>query len=202
MSKATYEELLEGSTTWSFKEGGIPYSLSYFGYRKPDPTAHPLLSEGSPGTWCYYLHANKLMYPESWSEFANYPSEYDCGSLAIGPAWDLVDFYGGITWNSNENFWDRKSAGIVEAVKVGCDYNHSWDHDSGFVNGFHSVKADAINTCKQLLEAFPLERVRCGYTGAWVKLEDSYVAVNGNTVSRLAEIPDIDATNSSWKEDK
>jgi hypothetical protein len=197
MSKATYEELLEGSTTWSFKEGGIPYSLSYHGYRKPNPTGHPLISDGSPGTWCYYLHANKLMYPESWSQFANFRGDY---GLNVGSAWNHVDFYGGITWNSDENFWDRKSAGIIEAVKIGCDYNHSWDHDSGFINGFHSVKADAINTCKQLLEAFPLERVRCGYSGAWVKPEDSYVAVNGSTVSRLAEIPDTKEWHKGWKE--
>jgi hypothetical protein len=199
MSKATYEELLQGSTTWNFKEGGIPYSLNYHGYREFNPMEHTYPFEGHTGTWCYYLHVNKLMYPESWSQFANFRGEY---GLNVGSAWNHSDFYGGITWNSDENFWDRQSERVIEAVKIGCDYNHSWDHDAGFVNGLRSVKSDAINTCKQLLEAFPLERIRCGYSGAWVKPEDSYVAINGRTVSRLAEIPDTKDRHKGWKEDK
>lgn len=188
-----YEEYLQGATTWKFSHEGIPYTLLHHGYR--EAKQYDTFSiEYHPGTWCYYLHVTEQMYPDSWGQFANQEGEY---GLVTGPAWDYTDFYGGITFNSDEPFWDRKEKRHIQAVKVGCDYNHLWDMECGYSSGFTSVKQDAINSCRHLLRAFPLERVRCRWSGKWVKPEDSYVAINGATVSRDAELP---PEYELWKE--
>jgi len=190
----TYEEMLRGCTTWKFNHKGIHYSLSHHGY-SGDGKARGVGDFGNhPGTWCYYLYANELQYPESWDSFKNIPKE---GYTSNGSAWDCVDFYGGITWCSDEPFYDRKLGRIVVQVKVGCDYNHLWDAEGFFYKGFDDVKRDATNSVEDLLKTFPLERVRCGWSGVWVKPEDSYTAINGATVSHTAELPE---EYELWKE--
>ena len=183
----TYEELLQGRTEWRFTHKNISYSLSHHGYRGDGNPRDVVDFDNHPGTWCYYLYANELQYPESWESFKSIPKG---GYTSNGPAWDSVDFYGGITWSSDEPFYSRNLGRMVEQVKVGCDYNHLWDAEGYFHNGFDSVKRDAINSVNDLLIAFPLERVRCEWSGKWVKLEDSYVAINGATVSRTADLPE------------
>lgn len=191
----TYEELLQGTTTWRFQHKGVSYSLSHHGYRE-GKQYDDWYSEPHCGTWCYYIHVTEQMYPNSWEDFKNVETEY---GLTTGPAWDHVDFYGGITWNSDEDFRDYKTKRIISCVKVGCDYNHSWDRDAGYWQGLEDVKRDAIKTIDGLLTRYPLERVRCGYSGHWVRPEEAYTAINGQTVAKVTELPE---GYDSWKEDK
>ena len=190
----TYKEMLQGRTTWKFDHKGINYVLSHHGYRGDGQVGDVIDFYNHPGIWCYYLYANELQYPDSWGSFKNVPNE---GHTSNGSAWDCVDFYGGITWSSDEPFYDRKLGRMVEQVKVGCDYNHLWDAEGFYHNGFDDVKRDAVNSVNDLLKSFPLERVRCKWSGVWVKPEDSYTALNGATVSNTAEIPE---GYKMWKE--
>ena len=190
----TYEQMLEGSTTWKFEHRGIGYILSHHSYRE-GKQYEDWYSEPHPGTWCYYLVVSESQYPDSWVDFRNTDGGY---GLVAGKAWDGVDFYGGISWNSDEPYYNRGYKRVVEAVKVGCDYNHSWDRDSGYYHSFDMVKQDAINTIEDLLRQYPTERVRCAWTGEWVSPKDTYTAINGVIVSRAAELPE---GYDLWKEE-
>lgn len=64
----TYEELLEGATQFRHQHRSVNILVSFHGFRRPD-YSNPLLAEGHPGIWCYYLIIPEQMYPHRWDDF-------------------------------------------------------------------------------------------------------------------------------------
>jgi hypothetical protein len=69
-----------------------------------------------------------------------------------------------------------------ELVKIGCDYNHSWDYEAGFPHGLNEVVDNAKHSIDMLIAMFPRRRVRCAYSGQWDDHEKFYTARNGERV--------------------
>lgn len=181
--KPTYEELLQGSTSWYETHKGVHYELKFHSYRAPE--ADTLFGEGHKGTWCYYIYVPEQMYIHRWDEFK-------CGQGygEHGPAFDKVWFYSGITFASNEPVFYQKEGARYDVSKVGCDYNHLWDEESGYPDTYLSVQADAIRSVNSLLEEFPDYNLRCKWSGEWGPKEKFYESVGGWMVHKESKIPE------------
>tara|TARA_Y100001951_G_scaffold88698_2_gene80460 strand:+ start:3220 stop:3831 length:612 start_codon:yes stop_codon:yes gene_type:complete len=182
MATPTYEELLKGATTWRFDHKGVSFILSHHGYRTGEEYEH---SEPHPGIWCYYLLIPEQMYPHRWDDFActlGEPSGTFGRFYRHGPAFDHDMFDTEITWASSEPYFDRKTDRMWDGAKVGCDYNHLWQHEYGYPDTFASVKRDAEQTVEKFLAAHPDRRLRSSYSGTWGEPDDFYTAKNGATV--------------------
>ncbi|MEM6668589.1 MAG: hypothetical protein AAF661_05165 [Pseudomonadota bacterium] len=188
--KPTYEEMLLGSTRWRGKAAKIDYETCFHGYREPGPE-----HDGHPGIWTYYLIVPQQMYPHRWGEFKCVRK--DNGFQQNGPAFDAIEFYGGITWASSEPYWDRKTKRQWDASKVGCDYCHLWDSERGYPHDYGWVRRDAENACRAFAKAHPDMNLRCDWSGVWGQSEEFYTARNGRLVHRDAVIPD---EYDGWRE--
>lgn len=194
----TYEEMLEGTTQWRKEYKGIAYLLSHHGYREKDDD---LFMEPHPGIWCYYLLITEDMFPHRWEDFS-------CGTLDVVSSgrvyktpsrlFEDCDFYGGITYSEDVLTWDNNSGSYKRSVKIGCDYNHSWDRDYGYYNGYSCVESDAKKTIDKFLEQNPDGYKRCKYSGVWGPEEDFYQSVGGWWVHNSRE-SDISEDWDNWK---
>lgn len=176
--KPTLEELRKGSTTWIFEHLGVHYSLNHHG-----------ISDHSPeGIWCFYIHINEEMFIND-TDFALFDREPEIYETAIRKREtyrydDVSDygFHGGITFYERTDYLNRSGV-RMKALKIGCDYAHSWDRDSGYWQGLGDVKADAIRLIEKLAEAHPV-KWRCNYCGKIDNPDQFYIAQNGSRVHK------------------
>lgn len=177
MATPSYEELLQGATTWRKEHEGVTYILSHHGHRTGKEYAS---AEPRPGTWCYYLLIPEQMYPHRWDDFACSRSEH--GFEHHGRAFTHEMFDTEITHASSQPYWDRKTERMWDGSKVGCDYAHLWHHEGGYSDTYNSVNDDARRTVELFLKANPDLRLRCDYSGLWGEPSDFYTAENGKRV--------------------
>jgi len=178
--KPTLEEMRSGSTVWSRTYRNVRYNLSHHG-----------ISEYSPeGTWCYYIFLTPDIFqnPQHFILFDKEPEikEGFGGSDKLWLTYDYYDipdlnFHGGVTWYSKEPYFDRVSGKQCYAIKIGCDYGHSWDRDSGYWQGMNDVDRDAKRSIDILADAYPIME-RCAYSGKLDMPENFYVAKHGGMV--------------------
>lgn len=187
----TIDEYKKGATHWRINEGGVSILLSHHGVRDdPDfTTGLPY-----PGTWAYYLIVPEQMYPNNWDQFKCHRDE--AGFEHNGPAFDDVDFHGGITWSSSKPYFCRKTMRQWDASKVGCDYAHLWDAEAYYPDNFETVSLDAKRSAKQLLDLHKDFFLRCGYTGIWASKEEFYTARNGEIVHN--SVAELENATSHW----
>ncbi len=195
----TYEELLQGATTWRFDKCGITYTLSHHGYRgNPARYCDPFDYENHPGTWCFYLVVREQSFPHRWGDFALTRS--DAGFEQHPSLFDDLPFHGGVSWASTEPYFDRESAKHWQAVKIGCDYNHLWDREACFPDTFNSVKCDAERAVDAFLEQNPDHWIPSRRSGQWGPKSDMLEMENG----AYLHPDDIESMspeylNSGWK---
>ena len=176
--KPTLDDFLTGSARWMGEHQSIRYELSW----------HGLSDYNSEGTWCYYLHLyEEVFYPADWAklrleredkQFANSwhrHFNYD--------AFPDVEPHCGWTFGEMDIYLG-KDGKDYEHVKVGCDYAHLWDRESGYWQGKNEVERDAKRSIDLLCEMFPRRRQRCGYSGRYGDPEDYYKARNGAMVHK------------------
>lgn len=169
----TYEEYKAGATQWRSNIKGVGVLLSHHGVR-PEPDFITGLPH--PGTWAYYILVPEQMYPHRWDDFKCIRDEH--GFEQNGKAFDAVDFHGRITWASSEPYFCRKTMRHWDGVKVGCDYNHLWDADGYYSDGYDDVLHDAKISAAQFLDLNPDFHMRCAYTGVWADNAEFYQARN------------------------
>jgi len=75
-----------------------------------------------------------------------------------------IEFHGGCTWYSKESSIDEKD----RHIKVGCDYQHSWDMGTDY--GLNYIKNQAELSIESLLNITPV-LVHC--SGCGVYYEDT-----------------------------
>lgn len=173
MSLPTIEQYREGATTWKRDHKGVAFTLSHHGVSKYSPQ----------GTWCFYIHLQEPQFqrPEDFARFDREPEvkEWAGSHRESYPYDDVPDygFHGGITWYSRETYVDRDGA-TWKSLKIGCDYAHSWDADSGYWQGLEDVESDARALIDKLTDQIPL-KVRCGYCGKLDMPDQFYTARNG-----------------------
>lgn len=173
MSLPTYEQYRSGATTWKRDHLGVGYTLSHHGVSEYSPT----------GTWCFYIHLleEQFVTPEDFARFDREPEikEFAGSYREYYPYEDVPDygFHGGITWYSRDLYVGRDGC-RYKALKIGCDYAHSWDRDGGYWQGLDDVERDARGLIEKLVAAVPLKE-RCAYSGRYDLPEQFYTARNG-----------------------
>ena len=193
MGTPDYKTLLKGNTTWREEHCGVSVSLSHHGYR--DGTEYQGASR-EPGTWCYYLHLTEQMFrEESWKKLLLPERVTDWGTTHDYQNFPDIDLHGGCTFYEPGEQWDKHQNRKVQTIKIGCDYAHSWDRDSGYWQDYDAILRDAKNSVDLLLAIFPDRRIRCGYCGIWDNPDQFYEAVNG----RMIHVSQKDEFDDGWK---
>lgn len=179
----TFEEMLEGATTWRKTHMGVGYVLSHHGHRTGDEYEG---AEHHPGTWCYYLLVPEPMYPLRWDDFKCILGEH--GFFEYPKAlsdYDLFDTE--VTFAESLPYWDRKEKKQFDLSKVGCDYGHSWHRDQGYSDTFQSVNMDAKRTVEKLLKAHPDFMIKSGYSNVWGDRSEFYEDENGKMIHKTKD---------------
>lgn len=187
MALPTLDEYRSGATTWKRDHKGIGYTLSHHG-----------VSDYSPqGTWCFYIHLLEEQFQRA-EDFALFDRDPEVREFPAGyfrehyPYDDVPDhgFHGGITWYSRDTYVGRDGKSY-KALKIGCDYGHSWDRDGGYWQGLDDVAADAERLIDALVATVPFKE-RCGYSGRYDMPSEFYTARNGTRVhnSQASEFSD------------
>lgn len=108
----------------------------------------------------------------------------------LGPNWHRhynydgfpdLDAHGGWTFGELDIYLG-KDGKEYEHVKIGCDYAHLWDRESGYWHDREAIEQDAKRSIDLLCEMFPARRQRCGYSGKYDDPENFYTARNGKLI--------------------
>lgn len=177
------EDFLSGSSKWRGEHKGVRYELSWHGR-----------SEYSPqGTWCWYICVNsEQFYPEDWAKLRLEKQDRQfMGAGSWHRHWSYdhfpdLDAHGGWTYGEMSVYLG-KDGKEYEYVKVGCDYAHLWDRESGYWQGREAIERDAKDSIDKLLEMFPRRRLRCGYSGKYDDEDQFYTARNGQVVHKTEQ---------------
>ncbi|PCI04604.1 MAG: hypothetical protein COB78_09945 [Hyphomicrobiales bacterium] len=191
----TFEEMLEGATTWRKTHMGVGYVLSHHGHRTG---AEYEGAEYHPGTWCYYLLIPEQMYPHRWDEFkcVRHESGFNAYPKALSDH-DLFDTE--VTFAESLPYWSRDENRQFDLSKVGCDYGHSWHHDQGYPDTFRSVNMDAQRTVEKLLKTHPDFMIKSGYSNVWGDRSEFYEAVNGKMIHKSKDKLDKAWLSKGWE---
>ncbi len=196
MSLPTLEQYHQGATTWKREHKGVSYTLSHHG-----------ISDYSPqGTWCFYIFINSNMFVND-ADFSCFDRPAEIKQMGAGTYWETYNywdvpdfgFHGGITWYSKDRFVDKEGK-EQSSIKIGCDYDHLWDRESGYWQGLDDVERDAKALIDKLVEAHPV-KLRCHYSGKLDAPEQFYTAKNGAVVhkSQIEILKESDAWWQHWQ---
>lgn len=189
----TGKDFLSCAARWRGEYQGIAYELSWHGKSSYTPE----------GTWCYYLLLSQEQFnPEDWQRLRL--DHEDRQYYADGPwhrHWRYDDFpdldaHGGWTFGELTVHLGRDGR-EYEHVKIGCDYGHLWDRESGYCHGKTAIEQDAKHSIDLLCTMFPRRKLRCAYSGRFGGPDEFYVAVNGATVHKSQE-EKVRANGPGW----
>ena len=176
--KPTLEEYLKSAATWKGDHSGVRYTLSHHG-----------ISDYSPeGTWCFYIHLfeNMFLNDADFALFDRDPqiTEWSGRHSEIYRYDDVPDygFHGGITFYERTTYIDSDGT-RRKALKIGCDYDHSWDRDYGYSDGFREVEMDVKCMIEKLVVEHPL-KTKCSYSGKLGTPDEFYKARHGKMVHK------------------
>lgn len=168
MSIPSFEEFQDSHAEWSGAHMGIRYLLSWHGrsdYQRQ-------------GIWCWYLLLNQeQFYPDDWQRLRLEKQDREFAG-SMHRHWDYDAFpdleaHGGWTYGKMETYLGRDGR-EYEQVKVGCDYNHLWDHEGGYPHTKSAVEADVRLAIERLCREFPNRRQQCAYCGWYGEPSDFY----------------------------
>lgn len=190
MATPTYQEMLQGTTTWRGEHIGVQYKLSHHGHRTGDEYKG---ADPNPGTWCYYIIIPEQMYPHRWKDFACAVSN---GFENPGDAFSHDMFDTEITFSETDKMMDRREGLFFDRVVIGCDYAHLCHMERGYPDTLESVRKDAMQTVEKFLAANPDRRMQSQYTGKWGDKADFFTAINGR---RVHNQDDLSNASDGWK---
>lgn len=172
--KPSLDQYEQSCATWKRWYKGIGYTLSHHGISECQ----------EEGIWCFYIHLLEEMFinPDDFSKFDREPVLKKLGSDSIYETYDYYDvpdygFHGGITFY-DRTFYVSKDGKKYKSLKIGCDYNHLWDAESGYWQSLENVDYDCKSLIDKLVMAIP-QKIRCGYSGKVGMPEEFYEAKNG-----------------------
>ena len=119
---------LDETITYRGEYRHIKYSITKF-ENIMKRHASVLGARESDFSWCHYIHINldkqikdKTIADKFWLS-SIYDDKNRCSYRYYDSIINEIDFHGGCTWYSKESSVDEKD----RVVKIGCDYQHSWD---------------------------------------------------------------------------
>jgi hypothetical protein len=179
----TNDEFLSASCTWRGEHHQVRYELSWHGRSEYQPQ----------GIWCWYLLlTEEQFYPDDWKRLRLERQDRQFGDGGSWHRhWDYDSFpdvepHGGWTFGEMHIQLGRDGK-EYEHVKVGCDYNHSWDRDGYYSEGRAEIESDVKRSIDRLVAMFPKRRERCGYSGKWDDSDQFYTARNGSRIHKSNE---------------
>lgn len=179
----THDDFLGCNARWKGEFLGVSYELSWHGCSDYNRT----------GTWCYYLIVrSEQFYPDDWAklrlegEDRQWPEGGSWRRHWDYDKWPDLEPHGGWTFGEMMTYLGRDGK-EHELVKVGCDYAHLWDEESGHFESKSLVEADAKRSIQMLVELFPRRRQKCDYSGMYGAEEEFYKAANGKTIHKSQE---------------
>ncbi len=129
------------SRRWARRHKGVTIEVVHWGV---DAEHNPR------GTWNYYLSLfERDMTPEAFaplwleSKVADWGVTHDHYDSPLSQ----VDMHGGITF-----YEKRGDVPGYRVVRIGCDYNHSWDEDVSY--SLEEVYADAVASADDAIKLF------------------------------------------------
>ncbi len=90
---------------------------------------------------------------------------------------DSIDFHGGCTWYSKESGFD----GAEKIVKIGCDYQHSWDEGQTYSEWY--VSQQVKETIESFRKYVPDYKYWCCGDGSLCDLSEGRLDENGSFYS-------------------
>jgi hypothetical protein len=175
------EEYRTGQTTWKGEHRSVSYTLSHWGISSYQPQ----------GIWNYYIHLLEEQFVNP-ADFALFNKEREIREWPEGSFREAYDYYavpdlelsGGITYYSKSEYVGRDGK-VYTAVKLGCDYNHSWNADRNYPEDKTWVERDAKHSIDYLLDNYDFAlKERCVWSGKWDISDNFYTAKNGARVHK------------------
>lgn len=156
----TKEQYLKCSATWKGEHNNISYSINHHGISDYQPQ----------GIWCFYVYIPENIFINQ-DDFKLFDRPEIISDM-FGKPWQTYDYYdvpdygfhGGITWYSKEVVFDRNEGKNITVLKIGCDYNHLWDSESGYWQGKEDIERDVRSMIEKLVQNHPI-KTRCKYSG-------------------------------------
>jgi hypothetical protein len=150
------KEKLERSEIWRGMQDDLQYEISH----------HSLESNNGKGVWCYYVYVPAdALSPEDFERLWLKPT----GSHSWGPSYDEYslpiancEWHGGITYYEKTQLADSDR----RSIKIGCDFNHYFDHEDGLPYSVDRVAFEARATITAMREAMKFKR-RDSWVGGW-----------------------------------
>ncbi len=168
----TLEQYRSGCTEWRVDHLNIPGSVKHWG--TSDYSRY--------GVWNYYITLRKSFFqkPEDWERFRLQRQVKDLG----GSKWETatyedvpdLNWHGGITFGELSRGFDKSTGEEEEIVRLGCDYNHSWDQ--GIEYSLEEVTGDLKRSVEVLAKIAPLN-ARCAWSGRYDHPDKFYTSANG-----------------------
>lgn len=191
--KPTTEDFLASSARWNGEHHGIRYELNWHG-----------LSEYNPhGTWCYYIIITSEQFgAEDWAKLRLVKEDKQTSHGSFWRHYSYEDFpdlepHGEWTFGEMKTYLGRDGV-EHELVKVGCDYAHLWDRESGYWQGRNEVESHAKHSVDLLVKMFPNRRLRCHWSGKYDTADQFYTAKNGALVHKSQADKIDDSMKPYW----
>lgn len=146
-------------TVWSGEYKGVSFEIQrYPGYEWKSMTANKF-------NWTFYLYLWIDRIPTDGESYWLEPRKdergrihYDYYRHAVLPE---IDWHGGITWYSKESGHD----GEKRVIKVGCDFQHSWDFEHGDYD-LDTVKYEVLGAIDSFRALVPGYKYWCREDGS------------------------------------
>jgi hypothetical protein len=138
---------LNDTKRWFGQHLGVRYEINNFKRQN--------LDGGESDYWTYYLFINLSKIPKEnkikslW--LRGEKTEYNRINYKYYKHFIInnIDFHGGCTWYSKEYGFD----GHDKIIKIGCDYQHSWDEGISYF--IEEVSRDAKNSIDKFINFIP-----------------------------------------------
>ena len=160
--KMKLESDFRKKTIWTFNFKGIPCEIVNWSFESGNLPDYPT------GNWNYYLYIKKENIPDEFNKLLvkqrklsifKEQKMWDYHSLS-----DYFDMHGDITYY--EVIRNEFNGGKV-AVKIGCDYLHSFDSDHYY--DVEDIKRDVKASVNTFIEHFPYYLVWNIKDGSYIK---------------------------------
>ncbi len=141
---------LNTQTKWRGEAHGFQFSIVHWGEDQN-------INEGK-GVWNYYVYISERRAKEKFAELWLEPKLNKIVETA--PGFVSYDYYNtpvaNVHWHGGPTYYAKH--GELEghrSVEFGCDYNHLWDMEGGYMTEIEDVVYDVLKTCEELNELYP-----------------------------------------------
>lgn len=149
---------LERKDTWTGTHLGISFEINHFGVERGK---HSALNEGK-GSWTYYIFILERQL-ENFNDFWLQCEVKTFSDTPNSSYWESFNYYESplskVSWHYGVTYWSQGNEKIPNQryIKVGCDYSHLWDQETGYNETIGTVLSDALTTIEEIVPLLKLK---------------------------------------------